>query len=123
MNAALTPSSFAKKYLLPLLLTACVVATVMVGGVLWFANGQHEQQSNAVTRSFQASGVIKSFGPAKSYVNIAHGPIEGYMDAMTMAFAFKPPVQPDGLNVGDNVRFTFTDNGSGTLVLTQISRQ
>jgi len=44
--------------------------------------------------------------PNSSQVVIEHGPIKGFMDAMTMGYQVDPPSLLQGLSVGDRVRFT-----------------
>lgn len=44
-------------------------------------------------------------GAADSRVTISHEPIPGYMDAMVMPFALRPPSLGDGLAPGDRVEF------------------
>jgi len=56
-------------------------------------------------------GVVKSFGRARRYVNIAHDDIPGYMQAMTMSFEPSSPTQLDGIIEGQRVEITFTDDG------------
>ena len=60
---------------------------------------------------YTTRGVVKSFGRARRYVNIAHEDIPGYMQAMTMSFEPSSPTQLDGLVEGQRVELTFTDDG------------
>lgn len=59
--------------------------------------------------AYDTRGVVKSFGPEKKYVVIAHEDIPGYMMAMSMSFEPRRPEQLDGLAPGDKVAFRFTD--------------
>lgn len=63
--------------------------------------------------SHQARGVIKSFGPNRTFVNIAHERIEGYMEAMTMSFEPRTSDQLANVQVGDAVHFSFTESEDG----------
>lgn len=72
--------------------------------------------------SYDARGVIKSFGPGRAYVNIAHEAIPGFMPAMTMSFEpGSAGAALDGLTVGDAVAFSFTVEDD-RYVLTKIAR-
>ena len=72
-------------------------------------------------QSYDARGVIKSFGPGRAYVNIAHEAIAGFMPAMTMAFEpGSVGATLDGLTVGDPVTFSFTVDDD-RYVLTRLS--
>lgn len=70
---------------------------------------------------YTARGVVRSFGKARRYVNIHHEDIPGYMNAMTMSFEPGAPGQLDGLSEGDQVVFTFVDDGERR-VLEKIAR-
>ena len=69
--------------------------------------------------SYQTKGIIKSFGPDRKFVNIAHETIPGYMAAMTMSFEPGQSSQLDGLAAGDRVSFSFnaTDDGKRVIVV------
>ncbi len=73
--------------------------------------------------TFRAQGVVKSFGPNRAYVNIAHDDIPGYMRAMTMSFAPNDAAQVKDLAPGDAVAFEFTDLGEGKRVITRIAKR
>lgn len=70
-----------------------------------------------------AVGVIKSFGPARAFVNIAHEDIPGYMMAMTMSFEPGSPGQLDGLREGDRVEFDFIETPDARRSLTRIAKR
>jgi Cu/Ag efflux protein CusF len=71
-------------------------------------------------KSHHATGLVKSFGPNKAYVNIAHDEIPGYMAAMTMSFEPQSATQFDVIAVGDRVVFDFVDQDDGRRVLSNI---
>ena len=50
-------------------------------------------------------GVVQSITPNQRYVVVAHEPIPGYMDAMTMAFGVAEPALLEGVQRGDTIRF------------------
>jgi len=68
-------------------------------------------------------GVVKSFGPDRKFVNIAHEKIDGYMMAMTMSFEPRTPNQLDSLAVGDRVTFSFTETEDGRRLLNSIKKE
>lgn len=77
----------------------------------------------AAAETFSAKGVVKSFGPNRAYVNIAHEDIPGYMRAMTMSFEPKDAAQLKDLAPGDAVAFEFTDLGEGKRLITRIAKR
>jgi len=100
-----------------------VLLTVAVVGVaIGLDSRRHEPAADTEAAPHQATGVIRSFGADRSYVNIAHDPIEGFMQAMTMAFEFRNSAQSTGLEVGDHVQFTFVSDRQGRLVIASISK-
>jgi Cu(I)/Ag(I) efflux system periplasmic protein CusF len=75
----------------------------------------------AAAGTIAAKGVIKSFGPEKKFVAIAHEAIPNYMAAMTMTFEPASPSQLGALAVGDKVDFSFKDEG-GKRTITEIKK-
>jgi len=65
----------------------------------------HESQPTTVP-TVTGEGKIIATVPNSSQVVIEHGPIKGFMDAMTMGYQVDPPSLLQGLSVGDRVRFT-----------------
>ena len=51
-------------------------------------------------------GKIIAVVPNSNQIVLEHGPIEGFMDAMTMGYQIDPPSLARGLQPGDQVRFT-----------------
>lgn len=79
--------------------------------------------SAAAAETFSAKGIVKSFGPNRAYVNIAHEDIPGYMRAMTMSFEPKDAAQLKDLAPGDAVTFEFADLGEGKRLITRIAKR
>ncbi len=77
----------------------------------------------ASAKSWHATGAVKSFGPSRAFVNIAHDEIAGYMSAMTMSFEPEKAAQFDGLVAGDRVAFDFSETADGRRVLSRIEKQ
>lgn len=75
------------------------------------------------TKTYRAIGVIRSFGPDRAYVNIAHDEIPGYMGAMTMSFWPQRAGQLDGLSVGDRVAFEFTETEDARRLIANIQKR
>ncbi len=60
--------------------------------------------------TYSTHGVVKSFGPERAYVVIAHDAIPGYMMAMAMSFEPRSAMQLAGIAAGDKVALRFTDS-------------
>ena len=75
------------------------------------------------SETYSARGVVKSFGPSQSFVNIAHEEIAGYMAAMTMSFEPRTADQLAGLNSGDKVSFSFTATDDGRRLLNSVKKK
>ena len=102
LSLALTAAAFAGP---PLLVTGC----------------SKKAAAQSATKTYATRGTIKSFGPEKKFVNIAHEDIPGYMGAMTMSFEPSGPTQLDGFAAGDKVQFSFSDD-DGRRVLVTITK-
>lgn len=64
----------------------------------------------------EATGVVVSVMPNRTYVTIRHDDIPGFMDGMTMPFALADSALARDLAPGDSVAFTFAvENGQGVL--------
>lgn len=72
---------------------------------------------------YHATGTVKSFGPLRAYVNIAHEEILGYMGAMTMSFEPQRPSLLEGLAAGDRIAFDFTETIDARRVLSRVEKQ
>jgi Cu/Ag efflux protein CusF len=102
---------------------ALVVAVLLMGGATAtsFAIGQADAASDSPT-TYRTRGVVKSFGPERAYVNVAHEKIEGYMDAMTMSFEPKSRAQFTELAPGDIIEFSFVSFEDGRRVIDTLSK-
>lgn len=78
-----------------------------------------EQQANRYT----TNGVVRGIDRDRMSVTIAHEDVPGYMPAMTMPFSLRATSQVDGLDVGDNVRFTFQPEAGGRHVIVEIAKR
>lgn len=72
---------------------------------------------------YSAHGVVKSVEKEKKKLSIAHDDIPNFMKAMTMPFEVKDAALLDGIAAGDTVDFSFTDDGSGHLVIDKITKK
>ncbi|MDB2165245.1 cation efflux system protein CusF [Citrobacter farmeri] len=71
------------------------------------------EQSPAVS----ATGVVKSVDMESKKVTIEHGPIPALnWPAMSMRFTITPQTQLNGVKAGDNVAFTFIQQGNLSLL-------
>jgi Cu/Ag efflux protein CusF len=73
--------------------------------------------------TYSTRGVVKSFGPDRKFVNIAHEKIAGYMEAMTMSFEPRTAEQLAGLSAGDKVSFSFTETADGRRLLNSVKKE
>lgn len=73
--------------------------------------------------TYATRGVVKSFGPDRKFVNIAHERIAGYMEAMTMSFEPRTADQLAGLSAGDKVSFSFTATDDGRRLLNSVKKE
>lgn len=102
--------------------TALLALIVLPMGAVTVRMGIAVAQSRRAP-AHQTRGVVKSFGPNKSFVNIAHERMEGYMEAMTMSFEPRVASQLAGLQVGDTVLFSFTETEDGRRFLNSIRKE
>lgn len=102
---------------------ALLAALVVIGGATAtsFAIGRADAASGSPA-SYRTRGVVKSFGPQRAYVNVAHEKIDGYMEAMTMSFEPKTPAQLTDLAAGDTIDFTFVSFEDGRRVIETLSK-
>jgi Cu/Ag efflux protein CusF len=69
--------------------------------------------------SAEGKGKIIAVTPEKQELVLEHGPIKGFMDAMTMGYKVISPSLLKGLKPGDEVHFTIDKKNS---VITKISK-
>jgi Cu(I)/Ag(I) efflux system periplasmic protein CusF len=105
----------------PRLIFATIVTLSLPFTVAALSSGCGKSASTEAQKTYTTKGTIKSFGPDRKLVNIAHEAIPGYMSAMTMSFEPKTPDLVNGLAAGDKVTFTFAADG-GKHVITAISK-
>jgi Cu/Ag efflux protein CusF len=116
------------------LIRRVVAVAALSGSAVLIAGLIHSHSALASTRPasatlraeptiYRATGVIRAFGPERTYVNIAHDEIAGYMGAMTMSFWPRAKEQLDGLSVGDPVVFEFTETEDARRVLSSIRKR
>ncbi|MFO0589677.1 MAG: copper-binding protein [Polyangiaceae bacterium] len=78
--------------------------------------------SPSAAASYSATGVVKSIDTSDKSILIKHEDIPGFMKAMTMLFELRDLDQVKGIAAGDGVKFTFTDEGNGRLVIQTIAK-
>lgn len=103
------------------LLNAALAASISASVVA--APQRAATDRRADPKVYRATGTIKSFGPGRTYVNIAHEDIPGYMAAMVMSFWSQRAGQLDALAVGDRVEFEFTETEDARRVLASIRKR
>lgn len=72
--------------------------------------------------TYSTRGKVRAVGEKKDSVTIAHEDIPNYMKAMTMMFEVEKPSILEGINVGDEVTFTFSDR-DGRLFVETITKK
>lgn len=103
---------------------ALAFAVVLLGATT--AASLVERRADAASGSpatYRTRGVVKSFGPDRAYVNVAHEKIEGYMEAMTMSFEPKNRAQLTDLAIGDTIEFSFVSFEDGRRVIETLSKR
>jgi Cu/Ag efflux protein CusF len=63
-------------------------------------------------KHYQVTGVVLGLDAKLQTANLQHGPIEGWMDAMTMDYPIRSKAEFEHLHVGDHI--TATVNVRGT---------
>ena len=108
----------------PLALAACDAADDSTGTMMSdeMANSDSMPMSGEMPmaeetggeQSASAEGKVTDIDPGAGTVTIEHGPVESIgWPAMTMTFRTKSAAQMRGLETGDRVRFTFTQQDAG----------
>lgn len=105
-----------------LLLVLSSLGAVTVSGIATGDDASAVVPTSGAAR-YTTRGVVKSFGPERKYVNIAHDDIDGYMMAMTMSFEPRTASQIARLAPGDKVRFTFTASDDGSRRIDAIAKE
>jgi Cu/Ag efflux protein CusF len=68
-------------------------------------HGEHHGGAGA-QKTVSGDGKVVAAVPSSAQLVVDHGPIPGFMDAMTMGYRVEPPGLLEGLKPGDQVRFT-----------------
>src|SRR5262245_12361646 len=68
-------------------------------------DAQHEAKL-ITAKTVVGEGQIIAVVPNNNQVVLEHGPIENFMEAMTMGYSIEPASLIEGLKAGDRVRFT-----------------
>lgn len=67
-------------------------------------------------------GSVVAVVPSSGQIVLAHGPIKGFMDAMTMGYRVESPVLLEGLKQGDKVRFTIDIEKKSIIKIEKLNR-
>ncbi len=100
---------------------ALLTAVALTGGLIWWGSRGAQPAESPVVRT--ATGTIVSFAADRASAEIAHDPIEGFMEAMTMRFDFADAKLSSGLREGEKVRFSFTATNDSRLLISRIARE
>lgn len=101
---------------------AALAHLLMLSAATGVAASCSKPSEAAAPKGWHATGAIKSFGPERAFVNIAHDEIAGYMSAMTMSFEPAKPGQLDSLVAGDRISFDFSETADGRRILSSIEK-
>lgn len=85
--------------------------------------GAAVRSARAAGPTYRTRGVVKSFGPDRAYVNIAHEAIPGYMGAMTMSFEPRARALLASLSTEDAIIFVFTAEDDGRRVIESVYKE
>lgn len=101
-------------------------ALAFFGSALVFAlstsSCSSRREPAAAEKRYQLSGVVLDLDPKLQTANIQHGPIAGWMEAMTMDYPIRSKTEFAALRAGDHI--TATVNVRGTdYDLTEIKKQ
>jgi Cu/Ag efflux protein CusF len=96
------------------------------GGYLWWGR-QAQRLEEELTRArdtravseqeWTVRGVVRALLPEAGLIVISHEEIAGYMTPMTMGFRVASPDIYEGVQVGDEVRFTLRGAAPNVLVV------
>jgi Cu(I)/Ag(I) efflux system protein CusF len=75
----------------------------------------HHETQSSTSQTIVGEGKVIATVPSANQIVVEHGPIKGFMDAMTMGYQVDPPSLLQGLSPGDRVRFTI-DTRKKTIV-------
>ena len=75
------------------------------------------QAAPGPARYFCGKGTVVAVDEDRSGITFRHGPIEGFMEAMTMHFKVEGPEVLKDVKAGDRVRFTLKDTPEKTRVV------
>lgn len=114
--------SFLRRHLPMALIASLLVGGLAVGAIVWSASPGAKGAATAA-KTYAATGRVAGFGPERSYASIAHDAIPGFMEPMTMAFEFAEPDVAQGIEEGDRVRFAFSADAQGRLVIVSMAKE
>jgi Cu/Ag efflux protein CusF len=87
-----------------LVLAAALAIPVMISAQR--IDSAHVQAGPAAKKSFTLRGVVESVDAKAGRVTVNHEKVEGWMDAMTMAYAVDKPEELQRLKAGDRIEAT-----------------
>ena len=57
-------------------------------------------------QTYEGKGIVRAIPPSHQFVNVEHGDIPGFMDAMTMFFPVSDSTLLEGVAIDDSIAFT-----------------
>lgn len=73
-------------------------------------------------QTFVGEGKVIAVVPNAQQLVVDHGDIEGFMDAMTMGFRVDPPSLLEGMQAGDQIRFTIGAQQKAIVKIEQMNK-
>ena len=96
--------------LLVLLLCGCQGQTQSRAAEPSASGAQAAQTPSGPPKEFKLEGEIISVDPDKKAATVKHGPIEGYMAAMTMSYPIPDSAELAKIKAGDHITATVFDD-------------
>lgn len=96
--------------------------TFAIATALLIALSCSTTKSTGSEKHYQLSGVVLGLNAKDQTANIKHGPIAGWMEAMTMDYPIRSKQDFDQLHVGDHITATVVVNGTD-YELTNVRKQ
>ena len=85
------------------MMTKVLLGLLLLGAVGCKSSGPAGQTQASTQKTFKMRGKITATDQASGHITVSHGPIAGYMDAMTMAYQVAQPETISELHPGDMI--------------------
>ncbi len=106
------------------------IIIILLSSVLWLTGLACGSESTRAaeaqehpSRRYDATGEVRAIAADQGSITIHHQPVPDYMPEMTMPFSVEDASLLQGIEVGDQVRFSFSPEPGGRHVLRSIQKQ